>query len=484
MLKFILRESILYTLANYTAVIANLFITPLITPMLQPEDYAILALFHAVGGAISPLGNLGLIFLFQTSFFKDKENWKSRWKDYLGFLHVYRILYMLMIVGALIAVLHNDIPRENWLEVGLLIIIPIVFLDMVRVIGMRLCQWQHNHRKVHITTAVSGLSAALVSLYTIRYLNMGYIGWFYSLFTAAFIQFIFYAYILFVKEKLYPNFYFPIRFMRERLKVALPMVPHQSSAFLLDTSDRLMMKFMNVSMSNIGLYSIAYSFGLYFNNFNGQITTVLSPIYFQIHGENKPEGPGIIRGMTWIWLAIVLVGGFLLSIWTKELFHFLYRNDELNVAYPYSIFIIMALCYKPMYSACMNKVIFEEKTKAMLKISLVGGIINVILNLILIPIYGFEAAIFTTFFSYMYIGFSGFYLKGVKEHITLNYRPMLALSAIIGASFLAYYCVELAMWYKVGISVLVVMFCVVAYFKKGRQLVKLVNSYKVRPDQA
>ncbi len=483
MLKFVLRESFLYTLANYTGLIANLFITPLITPMLRAEDYAILALFHAVTGAVSPLGNLGLINLFQNSFFKDKEHWRSRWKDYLGFLLIYRVLYAALIVGALILVLGDDIPRDQWLEIGLLILIPIIVFDMIRVLGMRLCQWQHNHRKVHITTAITGVSAALVSLYTIRYLGMGYVGWFYSLFTAASIQFIFFGYILFIKEKIVPNFYFSLKFMKQRLKVALPLVPHQSSQFLLDTSDRLMLKFMNVSLGRIGLYSIAYSFGLYFNNFNGQIGTVLSPIYFQIYGEKDPNGQNIVRSITWIWLSMVLIGGFLLSIWVKEIFQFLYRNDELVTAYPYSIFIIMALCYRPMYTACIDRVIFEEKTKSILKISLVGGIINVVLNLIFIPFYGIEAAIFATFFSYMYIGFSGYFIKDVNQFITINYYPIRALTMIIVAAFTAYYCVELPVIWKIGLTGVVLLATVAGYFKYGRKLIAIVNRYQIKPNQ-
>ncbi|MFT4678117.1 MAG: O-antigen/teichoic acid export membrane protein [Flavobacteriales bacterium] len=480
MLKFVLRESFLYTLANYTGVIANLFITPLITPMLRPEDYAILALFHAVAGALSPLGDLGLISLFQNAFFTQKDGWKKSWNSYLGFLLIYRILYATIAILVIGLVVGDEIPREDWLEIGLLILIPMVIFDIIRVVGMRLCQWQHHHRRVHITTAITGLCAVLVSLYTIRYLGMGYRGWFYSLFVAALIQFVSFAHVLFVKEKLRPQFNFPLKFIKQRLKVALPVIPHQSSSFLLDTSDRLMLKFMNFSMGQIGLYSIAYSFGLYFNNFNGQMGAVLSPIYFQIYGENKPEGQTIIRSITWIWLSMVLVGGFLLSLWVREIFQFLYRNDELSIAYPYSIFIIMALCYRPMYTACVDRIIFEEKTKTLLKISLAAGLINVVLNLILIPIYGIEGAVFTTFFSYMYMGFAGYFLKDTRKYITVNYHPFRGLALIIMCTFAAYYCVELPVLWKIAITAFVIIMCVAGYFVFGRKLVAIVNAYQIK----
>jgi O-antigen/teichoic acid export membrane protein len=115
MLKFVLRESFLYTLANYTGVIANLFITPLITPMLRPEDYAILALFHAVAGALSPLGDLGLISLFQNAFFTQKDGWKKSWNSYLGFLLIYRILYAtiaILVIGLVVGDSSRRLARD------------------------------------------------------------------------------------------------------------------------------------------------------------------------------------------------------------------------------------------------------------------------------------------------------------------------------------------------------------------------------------
>src|SRR5690606_22406584 len=110
---------------------------------------------------------------------------------------------------------------------------------------------------------------------------------------------------------------------------------------------------------------------------------------------------------------------------------FLIRNEVLSQMYPLGIVIIMGYNYRPMYFGANTKLMFAEKTNVLWKVTFVAGLINVMLNFLLIPYFGFEAAAFTTFVSLMFMGYIGFYLKIFKDINAANFYPLAWLTATV-----------------------------------------------------
>lgn len=124
--------------------------------------------------------------------------------------------------------------------------------------------------------------------------------------------------------------------------------------------------------------------------------------------------------------------------------------------YPLGIIIIMSYTYRPMYLGANQKLFLKEKTKKLWKISFVAGIGNLLLNLLLIPIFGYQAAAFTTWVALMYMGFSGFYTKESKELRTVNFYHLRWLGSIILLTSISYLLVELPWWWKAVISLITI----------------------------
>jgi len=117
----------------------------------------------------------------------------------------------------------------------------------------------------------------------------------------------------------------------------------------------------------------------------------------------------------------------------------------------------MGYAYRPMYWASVNKLFFIEKTKQLWKISFLGGAINIILNLIFIPIYGYEAAAITTLLSLLYIGFSGFFLREFKENNNINFNPIKWLILILISTIIVYFLRDVTLMYKSLISLFIII---------------------------
>jgi O-antigen/teichoic acid export membrane protein len=118
-----------------------------------------------------------------------------------------------------------------------------------------------------------------------------------------------------------------------------------------------------------------------------------------------------------------------------------------------------------MYMAVISLLTFHEKTSKLWRISTVAGVGNIILNLILVPLYGFQMAAYTTFASLMYMGYAGFYLRAYKELTPLRYHAIWWLLATVALLVLAYQLREVAVWQKTLITLFSLSAGMVAFWK-------------------
>jgi len=114
-------------------------------------------------------------------------------------------------------------------------------------------------------------------------------------------------------------------------------------------------------------------------------------------------------------ISVILFAG---SLWTKEVFLFLFRKPELREAYPITIVVLSSYMFWSIYTFFTYPLSIQSKTFSISLISLTAAAVNIIGNLILIPRFGIWAALGVTYFSYMIFGFAG--LLNKENRIYLN----------------------------------------------------------------
>jgi O-antigen/teichoic acid export membrane protein len=244
------------------------------------------------------------------------------------------------------------------------------------------------------------------------------------------------------------------------------MILHDYSGYLLNTSDRIVMDVVKVDIRSIGFYNIAYIFGGYFAFFETAMGMAASPIFLKYYAEKKMIEA---RRLTYLSQCVFLIVSFITCLWLKEIFFAFIKIDELKSAYSLGIIIIMGYNYKPMYQASTNILFYNERTSAILKISLGAGILNILLNFLLIPVFGFKVAAFTTLGCLLFMGFRGFYLKEYLETKTLEYYPMRWLFLIITITGLVYLLKDISVFFKILISGILAILALVSY-KKNKEI--------------
>ena len=102
-----------------------------------------------------------------------------------------------------------------------------------------------------------------------------------------------------------------------------------------------------------------------------------------------------------------------------------------------------------------------------------AGVTNVIMNFILIPIFGYKVAAVTTFISLMFMGYSGYFLKDFKNNNTVNYYPLRWITGTIALTILCYAVRDIPLLYKIIISVIslgCLLFLAKAFLVKKKQI--------------
>lgn len=441
MLRKLLSHAAIYGLAAQVPRLAGVLALPVITRYLTTFDYGVAGVVTAYVGALGIMQSLGLSVVMVNSFARYPTRFKWVWRQLHGFTLLWSVVYGLVLGAVLYWAIPEGATENKW-QIILLNVLPAVLFNSTEFMGGMYYQLLQRPFPVALRSFIVGTLVVVVNIYTIAYLRLGYMGWFYANFIGSVVGFLIYSPMIYIREQMLPIFGFNWHRIKSSLRVSLHVIPHHFSFFLLDTSDRLVMDVLQVPLPRIGFYNIASSFGLYFAAASNAVVQAAGPVYMRLYAKSGNHEAALeARKLTFSLQILYLTVTSLIALWMKEIFVLLIKNEVLQAAYPLAIIILMGYSYKPMYLAVVNYLVYREKTKALWKISTVAGIGNVVLNFLLIPFFGIEAAAFTTFAALMYMGYAGYLMREYKQIRQVNYYPWLWLpvnvSALLGVYFLA-----------------------------------------------
>jgi O-antigen/teichoic acid export membrane protein len=154
-----------------------------------------------------------------------------------------------------------------------------------------------------------------------------------------------------------------------------------------------------VGDQEVGLYSLAYTFsGLALIIF-GAVTNAYTPTAYEL--IRKEDYPALSRKTKPI-IFIAVAFSILLMLMAPEGI-FILGGKEYLVSLPIVPVLILGIFFSSFYFIFSNIEFVYERTKFVFPITLIGAGLNILLNYLLIPIYGYGAAAYTTLFSYIIV---------------------------------------------------------------------------------
>lgn len=469
MLKKFFSHTAIYGLAPQMPKLAGFLALPIITKDLTALDYGVSGIITAYATAISAFSTLGLRLVLVNSYFKSPNHYKWLWRQIYGFLTVWNLFYAFILSLLIYSIMPTEAISNRWLIVGLTVI-PLVLFGQTQTICSTYYQISQKPIQVALRSVIFGITTVCLNIYFISFLKMGYMGWFWSTFIVGLLTNLSFFYPLNFILKITPIINYKWRLIKQSLKVSLPTIPHNYSSYLLGSSDKAIMDLLHVSADRIGIYNLATLLGTPISQMASASTLAIGPI---LNSYYKKAQDIAARNLIFFWQGSFIICTFLFSIWLNEIVLILFQNEEMQGTYKIGIILIMAFNYRPMYAGANAKLFYTEKTKVLWRVSFIAGITNIVMNLVAIPIWGIQAAAYTTFISYMYMGYSGFYFKVFKEVNPVKYYPEYWLTLTVFSTVLAFYLVELGVVLKIVITSIVIIAALVGmigFRKRGVSL--------------
>lgn len=408
----IFLNTIWFGIVPKLTIVLTIFIMPLITPFLTASDYGIVGVVTSYASIFLSFYSLGLNVHLTNSYYEYKNKFYLVWG---------RILYLLIIsgmicTGILAFVLFIALPDLS--GGSLLLIIALVSSPLLfggnALLANHLYPLRYDPKKLVLPVLIANIFGVLISFVLIRYFDLGYFGLLANNAFASVLTFLFFLKPLWLKEKIVPVVDRNAKRVKELFRISLPVIPHTLGFMLLSSSSRIIMDIYNIPITEIGYYTNGYSMGEYITVITAALITALSPKIQELYRAGDYFN---IRKVYILSQLFTMLSVFLFALWMPDLYRLLVRNSDLQQCSSIASLICFSNIIYPLYALLSTTALIEKKTPMLLWLVFLPGILNIVLNLVFIPIYGYKAAIYSSLIAYWALLFIPLFVRFYSEFL-------------------------------------------------------------------
>ncbi|MBE7056767.1 MAG: hypothetical protein E7388_04920 [Ruminococcaceae bacterium] len=218
------------------------------------------------------------------------------------------------------------------------------------------------------------------------------------------------------------------RFWKYTLKVCLPYIPHLLSMTILKETDRIMItKFCGEEET--ALYSVAYSVAMIVTLLMNALNGAFSPWLAE---KLSKEEYSTIRKSSKLYIGLFVIFAVGLLLLAPEVLYIM-GGEAYMEAKPIMIPVAVGCMCQFLYTLFVNVEQFYKKTVGMAIASVSAAVLNYLLNLWLIPRFGYIAAAYTTLAGYLWLLVIHMLLvRKIKKQHVYSYKFVLLVLAGMG----------------------------------------------------
>ena len=231
--------------------------------------------------------------------------------------------------------------------------------------------------------------------------------------------------------------FFSKKYWSYALKFNLPLVPHYLSQVVLNQSDRLMINRICGPVET-AYYSVAYTLAMVLQILNNSISATMNPWIYKAIKNNETHKIGKVSYRV---LALIALLNLAVILAAPELLHILAPDN-----YMAAIWVVppvtASVYFMFLYNLFATFEYYYEKTHYVTIATIAGAVLNIVLNAVFIPKFGFIAAGYTTLVCYILYAFAHYFFmrKVLKQFMNgtkiYDVRIILALGLflLVGAA--------------------------------------------------
>ena len=406
------KASVWFLICNFLQKGISFITTPIFTRIMTPEEYGAYSVFISWHGIVSVVVTLNLFAgVYLRGLVKYEEERPQFISSFQG------LSFTLMVIWTGIYVVFKDYINEVTGLTTVQMLCMLVLIWLTNIFGFWSAEQRvdFKYRALVILTLVVSIANTGLGIVFVYFAEDKVTA---RILGAVLVELIAY-FGLFVSQLKKGRQFFNKKFWKYALKFNIPLIPHYLSTTVLNSADRIMIGDI-VGDFEAGIYNLAYQVAMIMMLFNNAMTQTIEPwLYKKI---NKKEIDTIANVAYPTFIVIALLNVLLIALAPEAVT--IFAPEE----YKDAIYIIppvaMSGFFMFLYFFFAVFEFYYSKTKFVAGATMVGAILNIVLNYIFIDMFGYMAAGYTTLVCYIiyavchYLGMN----KACKDNLN-NVRP-------------------------------------------------------------
>ncbi len=425
--KSLIKNSFLFAIGNIGSKAISFFMLPLYTRMLTTSEYGQLDILQTTISLLIPLITFQAVEAVFRYSVDIRENKSASSVLMNGIL--------LCLFGMLISLLLFPVfARIEPFSTYLLFFYLILFFSMMNGVLKQFVRGLGKIKIFVVSDLAYTASFVTFNIIFLVYLKMGLNGYFLSMVLAHFIS----TFILLVFGSVfkYLNFKsFDKSFMKTMLIYSIPLIPNGLMWWVMNVSDRYILTYF-LGFDATGIYSVSYKFPSLITLVNGIFFMAWQLSAMQEYGKDGYDNFyknifGVLSSFLLLITAVVLlILKPLMSVFVADAFY---------ESWKYVPLLLVGTVFQAFSSFFGTNYTASKKTKGAFTTSVYGAIVNIVINLLLIPIWGIQAAAFSTMLAYLTMWFLRIFDTKKFVKIKIDWKNLILSIILIGIQILGLY---------------------------------------------
>lgn len=460
--KSFIKNTIIIFLSKFCTQFLSFFLLPFFTTLLSTEEYGYFDLYSTYAWLLAIFLTLQLengIFRFLIDKRKNNNGIKSIITNGITIILVQLIIFMIIYFICL------KILKIKNIEYIFIMTLSTSLLNLM----LQISRGLGKNIEYGLASIISGSSNVLLCILFIKYLSMKLSGIVLAYVFSNILALLF----LIFKIKIYKYISFSVlskNKIKELIKYSFPLIPNSISSWIMSISDKIMISFL-LGVSFNGIYSVSTKFSLLISH----IFNVFSLSWTESASMSNNDEDRSIYFSKIINIVFLLCSFMCLLILAAMpiIFKILIKEPYFD-AYNYIPILICASFFE-LFSILIGGVFIALKLpKEIATTTILGGIINILINIFFMKKYGLIIASLSTLISYIYIALARYLKISKYVKIKLNYFNFFIITIM--------YIIIVAFYYSRSIIFSIVcefMILIIFILINHKFLIQYLKKYKI-----
>lgn len=384
------KAAVVFVFASALGSGLNILTTPLFTRIMPVADYGLVSLYNSWYQVLYVFASFSVTnAVANVGFYKYPEDRYGYLSSSLGITTLFSV-----IVAAVLFLFREPFFRLTGLDVSLLVLMLLSFIGLTALnLWIVLQKYELKYKLAFVILLSAALLSTGMSVALVLNVDQNYAA--VKLWSTNGIQ-ILIGFVLFGIIVLKGKKFFDKDYWKFILLYNAPLLFHYLSQFVLNGSDKIMIGLFE-GEAEVALYSLAYSVASMLTILWYPINSTLIPYMHRcVRDENTEDlGKCIYNVLEVTGILCVMV-----SLMAPEIIFILGGAEYTEGMYVVPV-VAAGVFFIVFYNLIANIEFLYGKTYRIAMMTVIAAIMNIILNALLIPLFGYMAAAYTTLASYM-----------------------------------------------------------------------------------